>query len=108
MRYLGQVVTGDLGTPSGIAARSTDILIQRLPTTIELTLLRAHVRIVVGRAAGHHLRRTGGTPRRTSGTMVVANLGVSIPVFVLGPRARSIVFAVVLKDTSSRCRHQGG
>ena len=39
--------------------------------------------------------------------MVVANVGVSIPVFVLG-LLLAYVFAVVLKDTPSRCRRRAG
>ena len=41
------------------------------------------------------------------GTMVFANLGVSMPVFVLG-LILVYLFGVVLKDTPSRCPHQAG
>ena len=41
---------------------------------------------------------TGATRRSTSGTMVFANFGVSMPVFVLG-LLLAFLFAIVLKDT---------
>ena len=56
---------------------------QRLPTTIELTFYALVFAIVVGMRLGiiSAYRRNSAAD---VGTMMVANLGVSIPVFVLG------------------------
>ena len=41
MLYLGQLATGDLGESIKHSRPVTTLLVERLPTTIELTLLRA-------------------------------------------------------------------
>ena len=96
---------GDLGTSIQSSEPVTELIVERLPTTIELTLLRAALRDRRRRPAGHHL----GDRRNSAadvGTMVVANLGVSIPVFVLG-LLLAYVFAVAAEgDASSRCRRR--
>jgi peptide/nickel transport system permease protein len=46
--YLGQVVTGDLGRSLKISRPVGELLIDRLPTTIELTLLAMSFAIVIG------------------------------------------------------------
>ncbi len=46
--YLGQVVTGDLGTSLKLSRPVTTLLIERMPTTIELTLL-AMTFAIIGR-----------------------------------------------------------
>jgi peptide/nickel transport system permease protein len=74
-----------------------DIVIERLPVTIELTLFALLLAVLVGIPLG-----IASALRRNSpvdvGTMVIANIGVSTPVFVLGLFLQ-IIFAVVLKDT---------
>ncbi len=74
-----------------------DIVIERLPVTLELTLFALLFAVVVGIPLG-----IASALRRNSpvdvGTMVIANIGVSTPVFVLGLFLQ-IIFAVVLRDT---------
>jgi peptide/nickel transport system permease protein len=95
--YLGQVVTGDLGRSLKISRPVGELLIDRLPTTVELTVLAMLFAIVVGIPLG-----LLSAVRRNSvidvGTMMFANLGVSMPVFVLG-LLLAYLFAIVFKDT---------
>jgi peptide/nickel transport system permease protein len=95
--YLGQVVTGDLGRSLKISRPVGQLLIDRLPTTVELTLLAMTFAIVIGIPLG-----LLSAVKRNSivdvGTMMFANLGVSMPVFVLG-LLLAYLFAIVLKDT---------
>jgi len=95
--YTGDLLTGDLGESIRNGQPVTEILVERMPTTIELTVYALLFAITVGMTLG-----VISAYRRNSvadvGTMVVANLGVSIPVFVLG-LVFAFTFAIVLKDT---------
>ncbi len=95
--YFGAIVQGDLGTSIKFGRPVTDLLAERLPVTVELTVVALIFATVVGITLG-----VVSATRRNSpvdvGTMVVANLGVSTPVFVLG-LFLAFVFAVLLKDT---------
>jgi peptide/nickel transport system permease protein len=95
--YLGQLVRGDLGTSIRFNRPVTELLAERLPVTVELTLLALLFAIVVGVPLGllSAMRRNSKTD---VATMIVANLGVSVPVFVLG-LVLAYVFAVLLRDT---------
>ena len=95
--YLGQVVTGDLGRSLKISRPVGQLLIDRLPTTIELTLLAMTFAVLIGVPLGllSAVRRNSSAD---VGTMVFANLGVSMPVFVLG-LLLAYLFAIVLKGT---------
>jgi len=95
--YLGQVATGDLGESFRYSRPVSDILIERLPTTIELAFYALLFASVVGISLGliAALRRNSKTD---VGTMMIATLGVSIPIFVLGLLLQ-YVFAVQLRDT---------
>jgi peptide/nickel transport system permease protein len=75
----------------------TDIIVERLPVTLELTFFALLFATLVGIPLGiiSAIRRNSPTD---VGTMVGANLGVSTPVFVLG-LVLQIIFAVWLKDT---------
>jgi peptide/nickel transport system permease protein len=95
--YLGQLARGDLGTSIKHSRAVTTLLIERLPTTIELTIMAMIFAVAVGIPLG----LWSGYKRNSKadvGTMVVANLGVSIPVFVLG-LALAFIFAKVLEGT---------
>lgn len=96
--YVGQVVTGDLGDSIRYGRPVTEILIERLPTTIELAfyaLLFASVTgVLLGLMAA--LRRNSKTDVTT---MVIAILGVSVPIFVLALLLQ-FVFAVWLPGTT--------
>jgi peptide/nickel transport system permease protein len=95
--YLGQLAAGDLGSSIKHSRPVTQLLIERLPTTIELTLWAMVFAVVVGIPIG-----LLSAYRRNSaidvGTMIFANLGVSMPVFVLG-LVLAFIFAIIFKDT---------
>ena len=95
--YLGQVASGDLGNSLKLSRPVGQMLIDRLPTTVELTLLAMFFAVIVGIPLGlwSAVRHNS---KADVGTMVFANLGVSIPVFVLG-LVLAYIFGVVLKDT---------
>lgn len=95
--YLGQVVQGDLGTSLKFNRPVTTLMLERLPLTVELAAYALLFAISVGVLLG-----LLSAVRRNSAadvvTMMVANLGVSIPVFVLG-LVLQYIFAVLLRDT---------
>ena len=95
--YLGQLATGDLGDSLRQGRAVSTILIERLPVTLELTIFALGFAVVAGITLG----RLSATRRNSPvdvGTMVIANLGVSIPVFVLG-LLFAYIFAVGLRGT---------
>jgi ABC-type dipeptide/oligopeptide/nickel transport system permease component len=95
--YVGDLLSGDLGNSFSQRRSVAEILVERLPTTIELSILALTLAIIVGIPLG-----VIAAYRRNSaadvGTMVVANAGVSMPIFVLG-LALQYLFAVTLKGT---------
>ncbi len=95
--YLGQLAAGDLGSSIKHSRPVTQLLIERLPTTIELTLLAMLFATVVGIPVGLLSAYRHNSPIDV-GSMIFANLGVSMPVFVLG-LVLAFIFAIVLKDT---------
>jgi len=92
--YLGNVLRGDFGESIRFSRPVTIILAERLPMTIELSLAALAIAIVVGIPAGiiSAVRHNSATD---VGTMVVANIGVSMPVFWLGLML-AYLFSVVL------------
>ena len=95
--YLGRIITGDLGDSMRFGRPVTDMLMERLPVTIELALLSLLVATIAGMILGVIAAYWQNSPIDLF-TMIFANLGVSIPVFVLGLLS-AYLFAVVLKDT---------
>jgi len=95
--YIGAIAQGDLGSSIKFGRPVTDLLLERLPVTLELTILALIFAAVVGITLGLLSATRRNSPVDVL-TMVVANLGVSIPVFVLG-LLLAFVFAVLLKDT---------
>ncbi len=95
--YLGGLLTGDLGTSLKFGRPVTDVLLDRLPLTVELTIVALLFATVFGLILGLVSAIRRNSPADV-GTMVIANLGVSIPVFVLG-LILAFVFAVLLKGT---------
>ncbi|MGI8871005.1 MAG: ABC transporter permease [Candidatus Limnocylindria bacterium] len=95
--YVGQLAHGDLGTSLKFGRPVTDLIIERLPVTVELTLVALLFATVLGILLG-----VVSASRRNSAvdvvTMFGANIGVSIPVFVLG-LVLAWFFAVVLRGT---------
>jgi len=97
LRYLQVLATGDLGTSIRFRLPVTDLIVQRLPTTVELTVYALLFAIVVGVPLGiiSAYRRNSAAD---AGVMAAANIGISVPVFVLG-LVLAYVFSIVLKDT---------
>lgn len=95
--YMGNVVTFDLGESVRFSRPVNQLLIERLPLTIELALSALTLAVLVGVPLGILSARRHNTAVDTA-TMAFANVGVSMPVFWLGLML-AYLFAVVLKDT---------
>jgi peptide/nickel transport system permease protein len=95
--YVGQLLSGDLGQSIKFSRPVTTVLVERLPTTIELTFFALLIATVFGVLLGLLSALRRNSPIDVV-TMIGANLGVSIPVFVLG-LLLAYLFAIVLKDT---------
>ena len=95
--YMGNMLKGDFGDSIRYSRPVTKILLERLPTTIELGLVALFLAIIVGIPAGiiSAVRRNSAVD---VGVMVAANTGVSMPVYWLGLML-AYVFALLLKDT---------
>lgn len=95
--YLRDVASGDLGTSFRFGRPVTTLLIERLPVTLELSLCALMFATVVGILLGiiSAVRRNSAVD---VGTMFIANIGVSMPVFWLGLML-AYVFALLLKGT---------
>jgi peptide/nickel transport system permease protein len=95
--YLGALSQGDLGSSLRTSRPVSSLLIERLPMTVELSILALLFATIVGVLLG-----IVSAYRRNSAidvvTMAGANLGVSIPVFVLG-LLLVFAFAILLKGT---------
>lgn len=96
-KYLEQLAAGDLGNSIKHSQPVTELLIERLPTTVELTIFAMILAISVGVPLGLVSAYRRNSPVDV-GTMMFANFGVSMPVFVLG-LLLAFLFAIVLKDT---------
>lgn len=95
--FAGDMLRGDFGDSIRFKRPVGEILIERLPQTIELGAAALMIAVVVGIPLG-----IISAVRRNSAadviTMVGANIGVSMPVFWLGLML-AYVFALLLKDT---------
>jgi len=97
LRYLGNLVQGDLGMSVKTSQPVVDVIAQRLPMTMELAMAAMLFAVTGGVVLGviSALRRNSTIDVIT---MVIANIGVSMPVFWLGLML-AFFFALVLKDT---------
>jgi len=97
VRYLVNIAQGDFGTSIRIGRPVVDIIAERLPMTIELTigamLFSTTFGILLGLVSA--LRQNSAVDVVT---MIGANIGVSMPVFWLGLML-AYIFALLLKDT---------
>jgi peptide/nickel transport system permease protein len=95
--YMGDVLQGDLGQSFRYGRPVSQLLAERLPMTVELALCALLFATIVGITLG-----IWSAYKRNSivdvGTMLIANIGVSMPVFWLGLML-AYVFALTLKDT---------
>ncbi|GMQ94719.1 MAG: ABC transporter permease [Acidimicrobiia bacterium] len=95
--YMKNVLTFNLGESVRFSRPVTQLLIERLPLTTELALTALTIAIAGGVPLGILAARKHNTIV-DSGTMALANIGVSMPVFWLGLML-AYLFAVVLRDT---------
>jgi peptide/nickel transport system permease protein len=95
--YMRDVLQGDLGDSIRFARPATSMIAERLPVTIELAMVALIFASILGILFGVISAYWHNSPVDTV-TMVGANLGVSVPIFVLG-LLLAYFFAVVLKDT---------
>ncbi|MGH9168427.1 MAG: ABC transporter permease, partial [Acidimicrobiia bacterium] len=95
--YLGNLLKLDLGESIRFSRPVTQLLVERLPMTIELSVAALTLALLFGIPLGI----TAAMRHNTSvdlGTMAFANIGVSMPVFWLGLML-AYLFALVLRDT---------
>lgn len=95
--YVGDVFTGDLGESIRLRQPVTELLVERLPVTLQLSFAALFLAVLVGVPLGV-LAGTRHNSKTDVATIVGANLGVSVPVFVLG-LILQYVFAKQLNDT---------
>ncbi len=95
--YMQEILKGDFGQSIRFSRPVSTILIERLPTTIELGLIALILASIIGVPLGviSAVKRNSGMD---VGTMIFANIGVSMPVYWLGLML-AYVFALLLKDT---------
>jgi peptide/nickel transport system permease protein len=96
-RYAGNLVTGDLGNSIKFGRPVGDILLERLPMTLELAIGAMAFALVLGVPLGI-ISAYRHRSAIDAATMIGANLGVSMPIFWLGLLLAGF-FGVVLKDT---------
>ena len=96
-RYFGNLLQGDLGSSIKLGRPVTVILLERLPMTLELAIMAMLFAITVGIPLGV-ISAYRHNSAMDAGTMVVANIGVSMPIFWLGLLLAAL-FGVMLKDT---------
>ncbi|NMD15044.1 MAG: ABC transporter permease [Caldisericales bacterium] len=82
-RYIGKAVQGDLGTSIRTGEPVTKIILDRFPATLTLTVAAMVFAIIVGLPAGI-FSATKQYSLVDNTFMVVALVGISMPVFVLG------------------------
>ena len=95
--YMRNFAQGDLGVSLRFYRPVMDLLVERLPTTVELGIFA----LLFAISAGVPLGALSAYRHRSAldvGTMIGANIGVSMPVFWLGLML-AYLFAVLLKDT---------
>jgi peptide/nickel transport system permease protein len=96
--YLVDVTQGNLGESIKHGRPVTELMVERLPVTLELSigamLFAVLVGIPLGIVSAYYHNSAADV-----GTMIGANIGVSMPVFWLGLML-SYLFGVMLKDTA--------
>lgn len=95
--YVNEILRGDFGVSFRFGKPVTDLLIERLPTTLELSLAALLVSVVIGIPLGV-LSAVKHNSWIDVLTMIWANIGVSMPVFWLGLML-AYVFSLTLRDT---------
>jgi peptide/nickel transport system permease protein len=95
--YMEKIIQGDFGNSIRFSRPVMQILVERLPMTIELGFFALIFSILIGIPAGiiSAVKRNSAAD---VATMVVANMGVSMPVYWLGLMLQ-YAFALLLKGT---------
>lgn len=95
--YMGEVLRGDFGNSIRLSLPVTRLLVERLPTTVELSFSALFISMLVGIPLG-----VISAIKHNSWidviTMMWANTGVSMPVFWLGLML-AYIFSLLLKGT---------
>jgi peptide/nickel transport system permease protein len=96
--YVADVLKGDLGDSLRFQRPVTELVVERLPTTVELSfyamLFATLLGVPLGVISAYYHKSAFDV-----GTMIGANFGVSMPVFWLGLML-AYLFGVLLKDTA--------
>ena len=95
--YVRDMIQGDFGNSIRYNRPVLQILVERLPATIELSLMAFTIAVVIGIPAGIIAAMYRNSSFDVT-TTVGANIGVSMPVFWVG-LILMYVFALFLKDT---------
>jgi ABC-type dipeptide/oligopeptide/nickel transport system permease component len=95
--YLNEIAHGDFGRSFRFGMPVTRLLVERLPTTIELSICALFFSLVVGIPLGI-ISAVKHNSWVDVSMMVWANIGVSMPVFWLGLML-AYVFSLLLKGT---------
>ncbi|MCA9959013.1 MAG: ABC transporter permease [Chloroflexota bacterium] len=95
--YTQDILRGDFGESIRFKRPITQILIERLPITLELGTAALVLALLVGVPLGVISATRRNSPVDVL-TMIGANIGVSMPVFWLGLML-AYIFALLLKDT---------
>ncbi len=95
--YLKEVAHGDFGRSFRFSKPVTDLLMERLPITVELSFFALLLSLIVGIPLGIVSAIRHNSWADVS-TMLWANIGVSMPVFWLGLMLQYL-FALALKGT---------
>jgi peptide/nickel transport system permease protein len=95
--YVRDLAQGDLGDSLRFGRPVTELMGERLPMTVELSVAALSIALIIGIPLGiiAALRRNSAFD---VATMIGANIGVSMPVFWLGLML-AFLFALILKDT---------
>jgi len=95
--YIKEMTSGDFGQSIRYNLPVTRLLVERLPTTVELSFSALMISMIVGIPLGI-ISAVKHNSWVDVITMVWANIGVSMPVFWLGLML-AYVFSLLLKDT---------
>lgn len=97
VNYVKDIARGDFGESLRYSRPVVIIIIERLPTTIELSLAALSLAVLIGIPLGLISAIKQNSPVDLL-TMFLANIGVSMPVYWLG-LILAYTFALMLKDT---------
>jgi peptide/nickel transport system permease protein len=93
-RFAGNAVQGDFGISLRQGRRVSALIAERLPATLELSLVAALLALVVGIPAGVYTALRRGRPLAQA-LLALSLVGVSLPTFLIGILL-ILVFAVIL------------